>query len=273
MNPPSSPRLETSPFWIWFSSAFLLFIKNNNKEGGRARYVFYLLKITINKEGGRVRYSWDYACQILKKLDGCRHSAIRKALPNKHDDLSSIHKSSHKKLGVVISLVIPALRRQKQMSFRGLLSGQPSLKTSFRPTRSPIFSKPNVWCWGRRPEVTIGLLHACICNAHGWCGVLKSLKFEPLSSEFYNMMKLQTDDLLLSSWILGQSETVRFSSSRKASTKQLFHLSIFNHSTPSSVAFSNNPVDYPSVSVQHPSLSLTICSSGIPGYIQFPKTF
>lgn len=83
--------------------------------------------------------------------------------------------------------------------------------------------------WDAEEDLTLasGRLTRVPGHTHGRSEGVKSRKLilNLLSSKVYNTKKLETDDLLLFFWILGQSETSGFSESRKASTKQLFHTS------------------------------------------------
>lgn len=142
-----------------------------------------------------------------------------------------------------LAQVTPTLRRQTQMS-PGVCCPASQL-TSLMPMRAPV-SKTQGWDAEEEDlKLASGLLTHVHVHSHGRSEGVKSRKLilNLLSSKVYKTKKLETDDLLLFFWILGQSETAGFSESRKASTKQLFHMSSLQHSTPSVTAFaSNNPV-------------------------------
>lgn len=208
------------------------------------------------------------------RLRGWRHHAIRKHCHTNIMTWVQATRTHIKTWAWGLAHVTRAVRRQTQMSPRVCCPASPL--TSLRPMRIPV-SKTQGWDAEEEDlKLASGRLTRVHVHTYGRSEGVKSRKLvlNLLSSEVYNTKKLETDDLLLFFWILGQSETAGFSESSKASTKQLFHMSNLQRGTPSVTAFaSNNPVQYSSVSGELHSLSPTIHRTGISGPTQFPKPF
>lgn len=154
------------------------------------------------------------------------------------------------------SLVIPALRKQKQMSLGGLLSSQPIDKLQAQESSRLKKTQRDVTEQG----LTSGVHIQVHVYTHGRCAGVKiiqvQLRSPLLRVSQYNEVANRWPPAVFLSFKSKWDREVQFNQEKKAQSSY-FVRAIFNHSYSAVVFFANNPMEYSSTLVWRPSFPIS----------------